>query len=120
MKGPTSKRYSEAFKRQIVKDLASGRTTEAEVKRQHGVSGSATIRGWIRKYGTVKKRRRAGGSRPPAQKSTERLLMLERKNRELEQALLKVTVEKVALESLIEEAQSHLSIDLKKTFGLGR
>ena len=37
-----------------------------------------------------------------------------------EQALARLTVENVALESIIDEAQSNLGVDLKKTFGMGR
>jgi exonuclease VII small subunit len=46
--------------------------------------------------------------------------VLERRTRELEQVVARLTVEKVALESVLEEAQSHFGVDLKKTFGMGR
>ena len=45
---------------------------------------------------------------------SRKVLILERQKRELEQALARLTVENVALESLIEEAQCHTGIDLKK------
>jgi hypothetical protein len=51
---------------------------------------------------------------------SRKMLVLERKNRELERAVARLTVEKVAYESLIEEAQAQLGIELKKTFGQGR
>ena len=41
-KGPTAKRYSEAFKRQIVWDLERGKTTRTEVAERYGVTGGAT------------------------------------------------------------------------------
>ena len=45
-------RYSEAFKRQVVADLESGKLrTLAEAKRVYGISGAATVPRWIRKYG---------------------------------------------------------------------
>jgi len=117
-KSPTAKRYSEAFKRQVVRDLERGRTTAGEIARKFGVTGGATIDGWLRRYGTG---RVAGkGSKRQQTVDSRKVLVLERQKRELEQAVARLTVEKVALESLIEEAQSHLGVELKKTFGLGR
>jgi len=118
-KDPRTKRYSEVFKRQVVRDLESGKTTEAEVRRRYGVSGGMTIRSWLKKYG--------GGGSAPRQRTkrkgtleSRKMLLLERRNDELKRAVSMLTIEKVALESLIEEAQTHLAIDLKKTFGTGR
>ncbi len=118
-KGPTAKRYSEVFKRQLVRDLERKRITRLEAIQKYGISGGSTITGWLRRYGSGKPVR---SKRVSWQKSTEtaKMLLLERQKRELEQALARLTVEKVALEALIEEAQAHLNIDLKKTFGLGR
>ena len=88
-KGPTSKRYSEAFKRQIVRDIERGVIAPAEVQRRDVIE-------------------------------SRKVLVLEREKRELERAVARLTVEKVAYESLIEEAQAQLGIELKKTFGQGR
>lgn len=118
-KGPTARRYSEAFKRQLVRDLERKRITRAEAIKKYGISGGSTITAWLRRYGSGKPVR---SKRVSQQKSTEtaKMLLLERQKRELEQAVARLTVEKVALESLVEEAQTHLNIDLKKTFGSGR
>jgi len=118
-KKATAKRYSEAFKRQVVRDLEKGVTTVAEVRRRYGITGAMTIPGWLKRYGKgiVKK---ASGKKAQQVVESRRFLVLERQKRELEQALTRITVEKTALESLIEEAESHLGIDLKKTFGSGR
>ncbi len=117
-KGPTAKRYSEAFKRQVVRDLERGRITAVEVARKYGVTGGETIRGWLRRYGTG----RVAGKKAKRQASVDsrKVLVLERQKRDLEQAVARLSVEKTALESLIEEAQAHLGVELKKTFGLGR
>ena len=116
-KGPTSKRYSEAFKRQIVRDIERGVVSPGEVQRRYGVSGAVTIRGWLRRYGRGQVSRRV--KRRDVIES-RKLLVLEREKRELERAVARLTVEKVAYESLIEEAQAQLGIELKKTFGQGR
>ena len=117
-KKATAKRYSEAFKRQVVRDLERGKTTRAEIVRNYGITGGSTIDGWLRRYGTG----RVTGKQAKQRKTVEsrKLLVVERQKRELEQAVARLTIEKVALESLIEEAQAHLGLELKKTFGLGR
>ena len=117
-KGPTSKRYSEAFKCQIVRDLERGKTTPAEAAKKYGITGGATIESWLRKYGTSRTRGKPAKNQKTLQ--SRKMLVLERQKRELEQAVARLTVEKVALESLIEEAQAHLGMELKKTFGTGR
>ncbi len=111
-KGSTKKRYSEVSKRQAVRDIEKGKVTEAELRRRYGITGTMTVRGWLKRYGTgrvtknVKVRHDVVESR--------RVLVWDRQKRELEQALARLTVEKVALESLIDEAQSGLGLDLKK------
>ncbi len=45
-------RYSEAFKRQVVSELESGKLGSiSEANRVYGIRGSSTIVQWIRKYG---------------------------------------------------------------------
>lgn len=115
----TAKRYSEAFKRQMVRDLERGVITPSEIRRRYAVKGAMTITGWVKRYG--KTERVTVASRIPRKRiESRKVLILERQKRELEQALVRLTVENVALESLIEEAQCHTGIDLKKTFGSGR
>ncbi len=44
--------YSEAFKRQVVGELDSGRHATLEgARRAYGIGGSLTVRGWVKKYG---------------------------------------------------------------------
>lgn len=48
----TAVRYSEAFKRRLVEEIASGRhATIGAAQRAYGIKGSMTVRGWLRKYG---------------------------------------------------------------------
>lgn len=48
----TAIRYSEAFKRQVVEEIARGRhTTIGAAQRAYGIRGSVTVPGWVRKYG---------------------------------------------------------------------
>ena len=44
-------RYSEAFKMQLVRELETGLINMDQIRRKYGVGGTASIRGWVRKYG---------------------------------------------------------------------
>ncbi len=45
-------RYSDAFKRQVVEDLESGRFASARAAGvNHGIEGATTVRGWARRLG---------------------------------------------------------------------
>jgi transposase-like protein len=49
----TTLRYSEAFKRRVVEELARGKHSSIEkARRAYGIRGSMTVWGWIRKYGS--------------------------------------------------------------------
>jgi transposase len=114
----TGKRYSEVFKRQVVRDIEQGRTSARAAAKQYGITGTMTIPKWLQRYGSGCVVGRA--SKPERADDSRKLAILERRNRELEQAVARLTVEKVALEAVVEEAQSHFGVDLKKTFGTGR
>lgn len=46
------KRYSEAFKMQVVEEISNGRfRTQGEAKEYFGITGAGTINVWLRKYG---------------------------------------------------------------------
>ena len=48
----TAIRYSEAFKRKVVEEIASGRhATIGAAQRAYGIKGSVTVPGWVRRYG---------------------------------------------------------------------
>ena len=118
-KGPTSKRYSEAFKRAVVTEIGLGRMTRREAERRYGIRGGMTIRGWLSRYATARGMKRRGEirgqvTRLPTQDRTEREV------RELKAALAHVTMERVLLESLVQEASERLGVDIKKDFGLRR
>jgi transposase-like protein len=118
---PTSKRYGEAFKRTVVNDIESGKTTILAVRKQYGITGGVTIPRWIRRYGRKSMSKTTRVSKKNiASKPLSNSARLERENRELKAALAQVTMEKVLLESLVTVAQEELGIDLQKNFGLRR
>ncbi len=52
MKKSTTIRYSEAFKRQVVDEVAGGKFSSLDkARRAYGIRGQLTVAQWIRKYG---------------------------------------------------------------------
>ncbi len=49
----TVNQYSEAFKRQVVKELEQGKHVSLwAARRAYGIGGATTVTGWVRKYGS--------------------------------------------------------------------
>jgi transposase-like protein len=47
-------RYSEAFKRQVVDEIAQGKfTSYYEAQCAYGISGNTTVKHWLKKYGRM-------------------------------------------------------------------
>lgn len=46
-----SRRYSEAFKIAVVREIEQGDLPMAEVRRKYGILGCGTVQPWLRKYG---------------------------------------------------------------------
>ena len=44
-------RYSESFKKQVVKEVESGKLSKDGAKRKYNIGGSTTVLKWCRKYG---------------------------------------------------------------------
>lgn len=44
----TIKRYSEAFKRQVVSEYEAGQSI-AGLQQKYGINGNTTIQGWVKK-----------------------------------------------------------------------
>jgi transposase-like protein len=46
------RRYSQAFKQQVVLEMESGRFGSAlEARLHHGITGATTVRDWVRRFG---------------------------------------------------------------------
>lgn len=105
------KRYSEAFRRQVVAEYEAGSRITA-LKKKYGIGGETTIKNWIEKYAHSSLRHQI--VRIQSAGEVDRIRDLEVRVRELEQALGKVTLEKLALESSLEVLQEQTGIEAKK------
>ncbi len=108
----TYKRYSEAFKRDVVSEYEAGVSILA-LKKKYNIGGSETINGWIKKYAREGFRHEL--VRIQNKDEIHQIKILEKKNAELEKALGKVTLEKLKLESILEELEESYGVEIKKT-----
>ena len=92
--------YSEAFRREVVAEYEAGEELST-LRKKYGINGMLTIQRWVRKYGRQGLRTEV----VHIQKAEEadRVRELEKQVKELEQALGKIVLEKLKLESILEE-----------------
>jgi transposase len=105
--------YSEAFRLKVVNEIESGKLTIAEASRLYEINGAVTIYNWIRKYGKNELIRKSVRIEMKGEKEINKAL--KEKIRELEQALASATVENICGRIHIEELESHLTEEEKKT-----
>ncbi len=108
---PKVKRYSDAFRRQVVSEYEAGASIY-ELQRKYGITGGQTIQRWIKKFG--REGMRHDMVHIQISDEVDRLKQMERRVEELEQALGKVMLEKLKLESILEVLQGSLPEDVKK------
>lgn len=102
MTNRTIKRYSESFKIQVVREYELGGSIP-ELMKKYGIVGNSTISLWIKKYAKEGLRHRL--MRIQTIEELNHIHELEREVEELKAALVKVSLEKLALESTLEVLQ---------------
>ena len=105
------KRYSEGFKRQVIAEYEAG-SSIPELNRKYGITGGNTIRFWIKKYARESFRHEL--VRIQTTEEANRVKELEQQVQQLEQALGKVVLEKLKLESIVEELEEVYGVEVKK------
>lgn len=111
----TYKRYSDVFKRQVVIEYEAG-ISIPDLQKKYGVGGTETIRRWIKKY--AKDGFRHELIRIQSSEEINRIKALENQVEELQQALGKVMLEKLKLESIVEELEESYGVEIKKNAAL--
>lgn len=105
------KRYSEAFKRQVVAEYETG-ISISDLQKKYGITGGMTIPNWVKKY--AKQGFRHELVRIQTAEEVNRVKELEQQVQELEQTLGKVVLEKLKLESILEELEERYDVEVKK------
>ena len=108
------KRYSQAFKQQVVREYETGASTYRLVQK-YGIGDQKTVKRWVEEYGHSGYRKEL----VVIQSREDQLEYKAMKERisALEKALAESVLETRMLNSTIEEANRALSLDLKKNFG---
>ena len=113
--------YSEGFKRMIVAEYESGKSTKASLKRRYGILGNSCIPRWLKKYGKFKHPTYSSKGRPlkDIQKRKQKELEQSIRNREkdLEKLLAVKEAELQAYKHFIIIAERELNIKIVKKFG---
>ena len=105
------RKYSEEFKKSIVRDFESCKFSVPQLERLHNI-GNPSIYKWIYKFSKSNEK----GQRIVEMKdsSTQKLKALEQKIKELERTVGQKQIQIDYLEKMIDIAKDELNIDIKK------
>lgn len=109
------KKYSEAFKRQVVSEIEDGGLIFSEARKLYGITGGQTIQNWIKRYGKYHLLNRV--VKIQMKKEVDQIKKLTKEKKELESVLAHSQVQIYALEALVKIAKEDYGIDLKKKSG---
>ena len=87
--GPPTPHYSEAFKKQIVREFEQGLLNKDQLQRKYGLGGKSTVLAWCRRYGKFAYHSPTSTGRPMKDPQKQRIKELEKK---LKAAELKLKV----------------------------
>lgn len=105
------RRYSEAFKKQVVREYEAG-NSEYHLKQKYGIKGATTIKRWLKKYGLYGSRSELMVIQKPEEQ--KRVKELEKEVAQLEKALARMTLDKLMYEAMVKIAEEEYALDLKK------
>ena len=116
----TATRYSEAFKQQVVDEIATGKFTSAyRAQVAYGIKGNATVTKWIRKYGRDDLLSKC--VRIETMEEKDQLKEARKRIRELEAALADAHIDQCLEHAFLEIACERMNVELddfKKKNGL--
>lgn len=106
----TVKRYSEAFKLQVMQDIETGRFGSAhEASGWYGITGTNTVSVWLRRYGKEHLLRKV--MRVETKDELNEVKRLQREVAELTAALAKLSVKHLVQETYFEILCDDLKVD---------
>ncbi len=108
------KRYSEALKRQVVREIDSGKHTWQSARKHYGIDGHETVQRWHRRYSHYD--RRGFAVRMITSKEQQEDQQQQR-IRDLEHALADAQLQIRALNTLIDLAEETYRIPVRKNSG---
>lgn len=104
------KRYSEAFKKQVVSEYENGESSY-QLNRKYGITGTTTVTRWVKKYGRKGLRHQLMTIQTVDEQN--QLKQLEEENKQLKEMVHHLTVKNIILESALELAEEE-GFEVKK------
>lgn len=86
-KGKPHLRFSEVFKKQVVREFEGGLLNKDQLQRKYGLGGNSTVLKWCRKYGKFAYPKQTATGRPMKDVQKQRIKELEKKLKAAEQKL---------------------------------
>jgi len=114
----TTIRYSISFKQKVVKEIEEEGLNIGAAARRYGIKGGSTIQKWIKQFGRNDLLNKIVRIEMKGEKDL--LKQQEAEIKKLKIALADATLEKHALETLIEIVNEHYHTDVKKNFAQQR
>jgi transposase-like protein len=111
----TTVRYSISFKQKVVREIEEEGLTFSQARRRYSISGGQTIQAWVRTFGKNHLLNKIVKVEMKGEK--DRVKELEAEIKKLKIALADATLEKHALQTLIEVVNEHYHTDVKKNLG---
>ncbi len=105
------KRYSLAFKHQVVREYEAG-ASFLELRDKYGIGGGSTIRDWVVKYGRKGTRHRMIIIQSPEEQN--QVKALKQRIAQLEKVVAQLTLDKLMLETTLEVVEEELGVTVKK------
>jgi len=97
------KRYSEAFKRQVVAEYEQGHSA-TELARQYAIGNAHTVVTWVQQYGSTGVRHQLVHIQTPVE--ADRVRQLEQERTVLRQAVADLTIKNLLLEGQVQVYQA--------------
>jgi transposase len=107
-KGVPQKRYSEAFKKMVVREYEQGVLSKDWVQKKYGIGGKSRILTWCRKYGKLWYSKKVSVTIKPIKDLQKRRIQ------ELEKLLAEERLNVIAYKKLIEVAEREEGISITK------
>ena len=108
-------RYSISFKQKIVREIEQEGKGIEEIRRQYGIKGGATVQNWLKQLGKNHLLNKI--VRVEMRGEKDRIKEMEAEIKKLKIALADATLEKHAMETIIEIVNEHYGTDVKKNLG---
>lgn len=105
------KRYSEAFRIEVVREYEKEGVSLNALRKRYGMS-QATLRKWIERYSIQGIRHQYMVIQTPEEQ--DQMKVLEQRNKQLEKLVAQLSLDKLMLESTLEVIKREYGIDVKK------